>query len=334
MRARLTVAATIVCCALALGFSQETPPAQQPAPKQESTPQQQERPQEPTPAAALAEKPVTQEQLQAIVQKAVSNDLDNVKTFDNLTHIERVQTEKMDGKNNVKKTETVTKEILILYGERVERVIERDDKPLNPDEARKEQEKFEKEVQKLKDESPEKRRKREEKFEEETKKDREFIADAAAAFNFTLLGEEMVNGRPAYVIEGEQRPDYKPKTKAGEILKKVHGKIWIDIAATHWVKMDVEFTDTYSFVWVLARVRPGTRVQIEQDLFRDDVWVPRFLTLKLDARVALFKQMFENIDIRFRDWRQFSSAAKITGFSEIEEPKQQPSSTPPPHSNH
>jgi hypothetical protein len=332
MRARLAVSASVLSFALTLGFpaeaqqttSQES--AKPEAAKQEAAPSTEKQL---TPAAALAEKPVTQEQLQALVQKAVTNDLENYEAYKNLTHIERVQTEHMDSKDKVKKTETVTKEVFILYGERVEHVIERDDKPLSGDEAKKEQDRFDKEVQKLKDESEDKRRKREEKFEEETKKDRESIADAAAAFNFKLLGEEMVNGRPAYVIQGEQKPDYKPKTKAGDILRKVHGKIWIDIAATHWVKLDVEFTDTYSFGWVLARVRPGTRVQVEQVLFRDDVWVPREVTFKLDARVALFKQMFENVDVHYRDWRRFGSESRITGFTEIE-PAKQSSPTPPP----
>lgn len=333
------------------GAPQETPkqepatPAKTdaPAPPQESAPAEKKQPENPlqkTPATILAEKPVTQEQLQALVQRAVTNDLENYEAYKNLTHAERIETDQFDSKGNPKKSESVTQEVFILYGERVEHVIARNDKPLSADDAKKEQEKFDKQVAKLKGESAEKRQKREEKFQEQTRKDRESIADAAGAFNFTLLGEEMVNGRPAYVIQGEQKPDYKPNTKAGEILRKVHGKIWIDIAATHWVKLDVEFTDTYSFGWVLARVRKGTRVQVEQVLFRDDVWVPRVVDIKLDARVALFKQYFANIDMTYRDWRQFSSDSKITGFAEIEQPKQQPAeqqspaqpaqSTPPP----
>lgn len=305
------------------------PPQQEPAHNQEPVPKEQSA------AKAPAEKPVTQEQLQALVQRAVTNDLENYEAYKNLTHVERIETDQFDSKGKPKKSDSVTQEVFILYGERVEHVLARNDKPLTGDEAKKEQEKFDKEVAKLKAESPEKRRKREEKFQEETRKDRESIADAAGAFNFTLLGEEMVNGRPAYVIQGEQKPGYKPKTRAGEVLRKVRGKIWIDIAATHWVKLDVEFTDTYSFGWVLARLRKGTRVQVEQVLFRDDVWVPRTIDVKLDARVALFKQYFANIDMRYSDWRQFSTDSRITGFAEMEQqPKQQPppqqQQSPPP----
>jgi hypothetical protein len=37
----------------------------------------------------------------------------------------------------------------------------------------------------------------------------------------------------------------------------------------------------------------------------------------LDARVALFKELFANVDVSFRDWRKFSTDSKITDFVEV-----------------
>jgi hypothetical protein len=119
------------------------------------------------------------------------------------------------------------------------------------------------------------------------------------------------------VIEAEPRPDYKPHSRDGKILKKTRGKIWIDMVSNHWLKLDVEFTDTVSFGWFLARVRRGTRVQMEQGLFRDEIWVPRRVQFSLDARVTLFKELFANVDVFFRDWRKFSTDSKITDFVEV-----------------
>ena len=263
----------------------------------------------------------------------MENDQENYLKQKDLTHIERQKIEHLDGDGKLKKTEIVTKEILILYGDRMERVIERDDKPLSPEEKRKEDEKFDKEVGKLQKESEEQRQKRIAKYEEQSKKEREFVQEVANAFNFKLESEEMVNGRPAYVVTGEPRKDYHPSTREGKILAKTRGKMWIDIASTHWVKLDVEFTDTVSFGWVLARVRPGTRVSIEQHLFRDDVWVPNDVKFKLDARVGVFKQLYQNIDVTFRDWRKFSSESKILDYSELEQKKQDSSLAKPPEQN-
>ena len=339
MRARtfarviLSFLLTLSSAALAQEPAPQEPPKPQPVPAQEAQPAAPPEPtaKEPAPKAEVPKPapPATPEELQELVHRAILLDQQNYKEYKNLTHIERAQTEHLDKKDNVKKTEIVTKEVFILYGERVEHVLEKNDKPLSPDDARKEQEKFDKQVQKLKDESPEKRKKREEKFEEDTKKDREFIDDGMNAFSFTLLGEETVNGRPAWIVQGEPRPDYRPNVKNGAILKKLHGKIWIDQESSHWVKLDVEFTDTLSVGWFLARIHPGTRVQVEQVPFRDNIWVPTYVKFKLDARVALFKPYFANVDVSYRDWRRFSSDTKITGFADLETPKQQPASPTP-----
>ena len=274
-----------------------------------------------TQAEKLSKKEISPEELRDLVRRAMENDQENYRKQKDLTHVERQKIEHMDGDGKTKKTEIVTKEILILYGDRMERVIERDDKPLSEAEKRKEDEKFDKEVGKLQKESDEQRQKRIAKYEEQSKKAREFVQEVAQAFNFKLEGEEMVNGRPAYVVSGEPRPGYKPNSREGKILAKTRGKMWIDIASTHWVKLDVEFTDTVSFGWILARVRPGTRISIDQNLFRDDVWVPEKVRFNLDARVGLFKQLFENVDVTYRDWRKFSSEAKILDYSEIEQKK-------------
>jgi len=333
VRARLAL--ILATLAVGLSFSAVAQQSATSAPQEPSKPEIQQAPASEKPAVQtetiLAEKPITQELLRELIRRAILNEQENYKDQRNLTHIEREQTEHLDSKDNIKKTEIITREVFVLYGERVEHVLEKNDKPLTGDDARKEQEKFDKEVQKLKDESPDKRRKRQEKFEKDTKEDREFIDDGMNAFDFTLVGEEMVNGRPAYVIQGEPRKDYKPKVKHGDILKKLRGKVWIDIASTSWVKLDVEFTDTVSFGWFLARVRPGTRVQAEQVLFRDELWVPREVNFKLDARVALLKQYFANVNVKFRDWRKFSTDSKISGFAEME-PKREtkPAETPAP----
>jgi hypothetical protein len=322
--------------ALALFVLSAATIAQEPSsatPPQETTPTAQSAQDKKPTAESLSKKEISPEELRDLVRRAMENDQENYLKQKDLTHIERQKIEHLDGDGKLKKTEIVTKEILILYGDRMERVIERDDKPLSPEEKRKEDEKFDKEVGKLQKESEEQRQKRIAKYEEQSKKEREFVQEVANAFNFKLESEEMVNGRPAYVVTGEPRKDYHPSTREGKILAKTRGKMWIDIASTHWVKLDVEFTDTVSFGWVLARVRPGTRVSIEQHLFRDDVWVPNDVKFKLDARVGVFKQLYQNIDVTFRDWRKFSSESKILDYSELEQKKQDSSLAKPPEQN-
>ena len=303
-----TIALPLILLSAMLSAAQQTP-----------LPETQNPAQAPAPSAvdALTHKDISQSDLRDLVRRAMLNDQENYQKQKDLTHIERQVIHHLDKDGKLKGTDSVTREILILYGRRMEHILERDDKPLSPEEQRKEDSKFDKEVAKLQNESPKDRQKRIEKFEEQSRKAREFVTEVANCFNFKFEGEEMVNGRPAYLITGEPRPDYRPRSREGKILGKTRGRIWIDIAATQWVKLDAEFTDTMSFGWFLARVRPGTRVSVEQHLFRDDVWVPSQIKFNLDARVGLFKQVFQDIDITFRDWRKFSTDARIIDYSEV-----------------
>lgn len=300
-----TIALFLLFCAT-LSTAQETPPPETQNPAQQTT------------APSFSpQKSFSQVELRDLVHRAMLNDQENYQKQKDLTHIEHQVTQHLDKNGKITGTDSVTREILILYGRRMEHILERNDKPLSPDEQKKENAKFDKAVDKLQKESPADRQKRIAKFEEDSRKAREFVTEVANAFNFKFEGEDMVDGRPAYIISGEPRSDYHPSSRQGKILTKTRGKMWIDIASTHWVKLDAEFTDTMSFGWFLARVRPGTRVHVEQNLFRDEVWVPSEIKFKLDARVGLFKQLFQNVDVTFRDWRKFSTDSRIIDYSEV-----------------
>ena len=182
-----------------------------------------------------------------------------------------------------------TYEVVAIYGEQVQRLIEKDDKPLDANEAEKEEEKIQKIIDKRKNESDEDRNKREEKQVKEREDGRKFVREVADAYDFKLVGTEVVGGREAWVIDGEPRPGFEPHMKESKFLSKFHGRVWIDKSDLQLAKMDIEAIDTVSVGWVLARIHKGTRVMLEQTRVNDEVWLPQHVTFKFDARVALFK---------------------------------------------
>ena len=60
---------------------------------------------------------------------------------------------------------------------------------------------------------------------------------------------------------------------------------------------------------------------IEQTRVNDEVWLPKHVTFKVDARVALFKGLNEDGDQTFSDYKKFSASSKIIGVSEVQEQK-------------
>jgi hypothetical protein len=290
--------------------------------------QQEQPPASPTPADAAvpdlttgADGRLSQEQMRQLFRVVADKDIENEKRQRDYTYVDREVENKLDGKGQTKSTEVKTYEMLEIYGAPVQRLIERDDKPLDAKEAAKEEEKIQKIIDKRKNESDEDRKKREEKEVKEREDGRKFVREVADAFDFKLVGTEEVGGRQAWVIDGEPRPGFEPHMKESKFLSKFHGRVWIDKGDLQLAKMDIEAIDTVSVGWVLARIHKGTRVMLEQTRVNDEVWLPRHVTFKVDARVALFKEYNIDGDQQYRDYKKFGASSKIVGMGEVKEQK-------------
>lgn len=275
-----------------------------------------------TPALDLstgADGKLSQEKMRELFRVVADKDIENDKRQRDYTYTDREVQKNLDGKGNTKSTEIKTYEILEIYGEQVQRLIAKNDKPLDAKETGKEDEKIQKIIDKRKNESEEDRKKREEKELKEREEGRKFVLEVADAYNFKLAGTEDVGGREAWIIDAEPRPDFEPHMKEAKLLSKFRGRVWIDKADLQLAKMDIEAIDTVSFGWVVARIHKGTRVMLEQTRVNDEVWLPRHVTFKVDARVALFKGYNVDGEQEYRDYKKFRTSSKIVGVGEVKE---------------
>src|SRR5579864_6296674 len=264
---------------------------------------------------------LSQEQMQQLFHVVAEKDIENDKRQHDYTYTERDVQNNLDGKGQTKSTEVDTYEVLELYGEQVQRLIEKNDKPLSEKDAAKEEEKIQKIIDKRKNESEGDRRKREEKEEKDREEGRKFVLEIADAYNFKLVGSELVGGREAWVIDGEPRPGYEPHMKEAKFLQKFHGRVWIDKNDLQLSKMDVEALDTVSWGLFLARFHKGSRFTLEQTRVNDEVWLPRQLAVKIDVRLALLKNFNFDLEQSYRDYRKFRTSSRIVGMSEVPQEK-------------
>ncbi|MFZ3342078.1 MAG: hypothetical protein WA213_14425 [Terriglobales bacterium] len=261
---------------------------------------------------------VPQAQFRELLRYAQDREVENEKRLRDYTYIEREEEHRLDGSGNVKKTETRTRDVLEVYGEPVERLIAKDDKPLSAGEAKKEEEKIQKVIDKYKNESESARHKRLEKEEKERQEERKFVLEIADAFTFRLVGSETLDGRDTWVIEGEPRAGYEPKERSTRILSKFKGRVWIDKAELQWVKLDITAIDSISVGWFLARIHKGMHIEAEQTKINDEVWLPKHVAVRVDARLALVKSYNEDVDETFRDYKKFRTESKITGVGDTQ----------------
>jgi hypothetical protein len=237
------------------------------------------------------------------------------------TYTEREVENKLDGKGQTKSAEVRTYEIMEIYGEQVQRLIQKDDKPLSEKDAAKEEEKIQKVIDKRKNESESDRKKREAKEAKDREEGRKFVREVADAYDFKLVGTESLGGREAWVIDGEPRPGFEPHMKESKFLSKFRGRVWIDKNDLQLARMDVECLDTVSWGLFLARFHKGSRFMLEQTRVNDEVWLPRHIKFKLDARVALLKGYNIDGEQEYRDYKKYRTSAKIVGMGEVKEQK-------------
>jgi len=287
------------------------------APPSSSAQQQDPKPESPSPTPVLtpdANGMLSQEQMQQLFRVVADKDMENDKRLRDYTYVEREVHHSLDRNGQIKSTEIKTYDVMEIYGEQVQRLIEKDDKPLSAKDAAKEDEKIQKIIDKRKNESDDARRKREQKEEKEREDDRKFVREVADAYNFHLVGTESADGREAWVIDADPRPGYEPHMKEAKFLPKFRGRVWIDKSDLQLSKMDVQCIDTVSVGLFLARIHKGTRFTYEQTRINDEVWLPRRLDVKLDVRLALLKEYNVDLEQSYRDYKKFRATAKILGI--------------------
>src|SRR5580704_2090703 len=79
-----------------------------------------------------------------LVRHAAEAEMENEKTANSYTYVQRSETKKIDGDGKVTSTESETSEVMVLYGEHVERLIAKNDQPLSAKDAAKVEEKINK----------------------------------------------------------------------------------------------------------------------------------------------------------------------------------------------
>jgi hypothetical protein len=191
-------------------------------------------------------------------------------------------------------------EVIPLAGTPYDRLMLKNGQPLTTAEQRKEDRKYERTLRQRQEETPSEREARIRKYDDQ----RAFVNDIPNAYTFTLLGEETIDGRPAWIVGMTPRPDFVPSTPHGAMLEHIEGKLWIDEKDIQWVKAEAHVIDTISIGWILARVERGTRFTLEQTPVANGLWMPRHLTIAGAARVMIFHSKNISEELSWSDYRK------------------------------
>ncbi|MDX2152813.1 MAG: hypothetical protein SFV54_18870 [Bryobacteraceae bacterium] len=245
-----------------------------------------------------------------IVRRAVERELAATGQPRDYTYRFREVARSLATDGSVRKTDIKTFEVLILYGKQFTRLIERDGHPLPEPDARKEQARFDREVQRRARLIEPQRAKEDQEDREEDRKRRDFIRQIPDLYDFTLEGDETIEGREAWVISARPRKDAKPRGLIAGNLSKLHGRLWIDKAEARWIRVQADALRSINFGWFLGSVGHGSRITFEQTRVADDVWLPRRVAGRLIARLVVKRLNLES-ETTYFDYRRFQTDSRI-----------------------
>jgi hypothetical protein len=152
------------------------------------------------------------------------------------------------------------------------------------------------EIEKLKNEarhrdteSAEERRKRIEKYKKERDENEALVLDFPDAFNFELLREETIDGHPAYVLSGTPKKRTGNLSLAAKVLSGMRGTLWIDKENFHAIRVECDVVTPVPIYGILAKVLPGTHIELGMAPVSDSTWLVGELSMKLKVTKLIFK---------------------------------------------
>jgi hypothetical protein len=270
-------------------------------------------------AVAFAALACAQPDAVAIMKRSVAVDNRQDELRRDYTYDLRNELRELDDSGKVKKTTSTTTEVVTIGPKRLRLVVARDGKPLPPAEARKEREKYEKAAQEVARMSPAEKQKQMAAEKRRMDEDRAKFQHIPEAFHFTMAGEEVINGRPAWKIRAQPIRTYSGPYAF--VMRNMEGMIWIDKADYAWVKVEADTLGTVSFGWFLARIAKDSKMIFESTKVNDDIWAPSKVMIRANARIALIKAVRISQDLSFSRYRKFQADSRIIA---VEEPQPGP----------
>ena len=200
------------------------------------------------------------------------------------TFVEHSESRRLDLAGQVKSEDVRVTKTILVDGVPFEQLVERNGHPPSAEEERKQRE----DLDKLKGEPPEQRAVRLHKQDEDNTS---IIQEVPKAFDFQLVGEDVVNDRRAYVLQATPHPGYQAQGKYGKMFSKVAGKLWVDQQDLGWIKVEGQVIQPFSLGLFLVRLLPGSQIKMEQTRVDNGIWMPERVEVRAAAKIFLVKSL-------------------------------------------
>ena len=242
-----------------------------------------------------------------IIRRSVIANNEDWEAFPRYTHKETDINSKIDARGEPISKTSRTYQVLMIDGSPYENTIRVNGTALSADQQKREEAKLRAEIARRQRESSGQRQARIAKYSGERQSERFLMNEMIHAFQFKLVGEDQLEGHPVYVLDAAPRPDYRPPNQKARVLTGMKGRIWVEKQQYHWVKVQAEVTHPVSIDYLIAKVSPGTRFELDQAPVAGGLWFPTRFVENVNARILAIKARRTREEDLFSDYRPASS---------------------------
>lgn len=216
------------------------------------------------------------------------------------TYRQTMVIDKLNDDGSVKEREERVYELVRIDGEPYMRLVQKNGRPLAEDDL-KDEAKREKEFRKRLAE-----RRKKKSGDEDFHFDRELVSK----YRGEMLGREMANGRPAYVLRFEPKSrDLPVRKRIDRLTNKVAGKLWIDAQDYEVVRAEGSLIEPARIGWGLIANFQRFDFTFEQVRLDSATWLPSRVDARVTGRI-IFSSFDQRQIIHWKDFQKTEAAAQ------------------------
>jgi hypothetical protein len=231
--------------------------------------------------------------------------------------IERRIEQKIDGSGRTTSESVKVFEVYPgLPGEsRYRRLIEENGRPVKPDELARQDRRRQHDVEEYaRDQASESRRQKAAR--EDDKARRRYTAavdDLFRIYDVRMIRRETIAGHATILATLDPKPDARPQTDDGKIMRNFKARAWISESDYELVRVEIEAIRDLSFgLGLLARVHKGTVASYERRKIGEEVWLPAKVTWTASGRLLLLRRLRLRGVSEFSGYRKFAVDTSTT----------------------
>jgi hypothetical protein len=196
----------------------------------------------------------------------------------------------------------------------------RDGKPLSPDDAKKERERIDKLVARLKS--------------HEDKPSKDEVRLSASALlklaTFTNPRRELLNGRPILVFDYKGNPHAEAHSLGDQIMRLLAGTLWVDERDNAILHLTGTLQENFHVGGgLLVNIKKGSSFDFTQSLVHSEIWFPTAFAVHVDGRFLLVKGFNGDLHQTYSDYRKLTTSVTILPGTQVLEETGNPTSVPP-----